>query len=191
MFVKSRHWQQQRSRAWPWGQEVMSVRRQKPVNGCVCAVWEALWEPSWHVTIYFLKLQGWEDKPKKWLACWETRQHSHGPERGRLGGGWKADARQNALPFRWEKILVKWHKWQPASSSITANKSMSELSEQWRISGDLFWAHRKRSHTDGSSAYSNRPCSVDSSLHSKPLLPESLHEWSHPLHVNFNCALVL
>lgn len=96
----------------------------------------------------------------------------------RKGQVWKLMPDRMTLPFRWEKSLVKWHKWLPASYSITVNKYIWENCH----SGGEFLETRFEligsACTDGSPVYSNCLCYVNNTLHKAS---EGRYEWCHPL----------
>lgn len=105
----------ERSLAWPGGQEVRPVRRQGLINS----------DQPWHVSIHFSKAAGLCGQARKRLADWEKLQHSHCNERGR--GRFEIWCQTKWLcPSDKRRFLVKWHKWLPASSSITVNKYIWE-----------------------------------------------------------------
>lgn len=91
------------------------------------------------------------------------------------------------------ETLVKWHKWLPARSSITANKY---IWENCQTSGEFLETRFEligSAHTDGSPVYSNCLCSVNNTLHTTPLASEGLNEWCHPLWMCicvFDCAYI-
>lgn len=117
---------------------------------------------------------------KNWLACWEKLQHSlvHERGRGRFESWYQAEW---LCSFGGEGILIRWHKWPPASSSITANKY---IWVNYQSGGEFLKNHFEligSAHTDGSPVYSNCPCSVNNCLHTAPLISVGLHQLCHHL----------
>lgn len=111
---------------------------------------------------------------KKRLACCGKLQHSHCHESG--WGSFKSWCQREWLcPSDEIKFLVKWHKWQSASSSITLYEYVWEdcqsIEEFLKTRLQLIGS----AHTDGSPVDSNCLCS----LHALPLASESLHKWCH------------
>lgn len=105
VFVKSRHGTKERSRAWPGGQEVKPVRRQKLINSCVFTIWclagnseEAPWDQPWHISIHFPNAAGLWGQANK-VTCLLGKATTFRGSWRRKGEVWKLISGRMTLLF--------------------------------------------------------------------------------------------